>query len=222
MKKTFALISALIASTSMAASTSITINSDDWNTGSEWSTYTLPSGEDKFDFSESWVMDLTLTINSAKAGNQWGTHFLVSTNNGDAGKDQMLFWVSTDGKTHMRYNSATDSIQTENSQVFLSTPGTYSFHVAYDATAKNLNTTIYSVNSETQKLTSLLNTVNKNVDMSCLNNTDTFYSKVGIGNATTANGWTLPQLTIKTVPEPATATLSLLALVGLAARRRRH
>ena len=33
---------------------------------------------------------------------------------------------------------------------------------------------------------------------------------------------TLSNMSIKAIPEPATATLSLLALAGLAARRRRH
>lgn len=40
-------------------------------------------------------------------------------------------------------------------------------------------------------------------------------------NGTSAN-YTFSNMSIKAIPEPAMATLSLLALVGLAARRRRH
>ncbi|MGN0868129.1 MAG: PEP-CTERM sorting domain-containing protein [Akkermansia sp.] len=222
MKKTLALIYALVAGTAMAAGTGITINEGDWVTEGTWSKYSLPSGDEKFDFSKSWIMDLTLSINASQSGNQWGTHFLISTADLEAGKNQMLFWVGSSGATHIRYNSGYDSIQTEGSNVKLSEVGTYSFHVVYDATAKVVDTTIYSVNSQTQELTKLLTQKNNGVDMSCLNNSSAFYSTVGIGNATTSNGWTLPQVSIVAVPEPATATLSLLALAGLAARRRRH
>ena len=40
-------------------------------------------------------------------------------------------------------------------------------------------------------------------------------------NGASAN-YTFSNMSIKAIPEPATATLSLLALAGLAARRRRH
>lgn len=85
--------------------------------------------------------------------------------------------------------------------------------------------TAMTVNTDTNVLTGGLLATGVAVDLHTGTPTTgelnfTTSSELGINQ----NGWSpiLTNITVETVPEPATATLSLLALAGLAARRRRR
>ena len=92
-----------------------------------------------------------------------------------------------------------------------------------DGTATTLNS--WSTTLDNSALTSEDTT--KHVDMT-LNETQGEYSSYGVLISATEDkavgggcGMTITNLTLQTTPEPTTATLSLLALAGLCARRRR-
>lgn len=92
-----------------------------------------------------------------------------------------------------------------------------------DGTATTLNS--WSTTLDNSALTSADTT--KHVDMT-LNETQGEYSSYGVlisaiedASVPGGCGMTITNLTLQTTPEPTTATLSLLALAGLCARRRR-
>lgn len=66
--------------------------------------------------------------------------------------------------------------------------------------------------------------VDNKYDVTEIRYTTTYLDALTIydGYATADQAWELNKGVLPTIPEPATATLSLLALAGLAARRRRH
>ncbi len=201
MKKTLITLAALATSVACAD----TVIND---------TYTLADFEGnvltlKHDLTNNidWTLDVTVTIGT-EGYNDWGTTIIagssdmftyVSGGDGDfAGSFQVWRAVGADGRTDIKLNSGSAS----DTHPTWTVGETYTFTIAYTAEDKGLSIT------------------GEGIDLSTtLSNPATFtqLSSGAVGKA----GWDVTIKHTAVVPEPTTATLSLLALAGLAARRRR-
>ncbi len=178
------------------------------------------------DLSKAWSVTLSGTADFSQNYNQYGT--LPVTN-------EAATVHSSNGPIRI-YLSANKEIVvhptgsgSENKNSVSSVSGnvlTYSITLFYDPNGASigngriyLNYLVSNEEGQTAELTGKDHYWSKTLTGSC----DTLYAAF---NAATQTNWTTPQITvtqmIPATPEPATATLSLLALAGLASRRRRH
>ncbi len=170
--------------------------------------------------SESFSLSVTTTAPSF--ANSWGTGLLGTSDpyGNPKGKDQFGIYVgsTTNKKVEIGTNSwgygMTNVVYTEPAD---SAPWTFSFTLTYNADADTpyiefSSNEGSSVTFDTKRDTNIVSTFN-------------YATLTNVGTVDVPSGTTTTiSITRGAVvaPEPATATLSLLALAGLAARRRRH
>lgn len=219
MKK--ALIT-LFAFVGVASATPLTFDPTDWTKPGNY--YTLNLGNEALDFTqENWTFSITLTLDTEFGTNNWGSTVIATGTepfpNG-VFSNGLQFYVQgkgnsgdrTVGQVNVKGSGLTSDAGTSMDMQTLLTSGTYTFTVE-----RTGDSTVYSVTDSKGALCG-----SKTVTASWDNVMPTSFV-TSINDTQLNNGWTLPSITFTTpvVPEPATATLSLLALCGLAARRRR-
>ncbi len=175
------------------------------------------------DFTKDFEISGSITIGTEDA-NQWGTP-LITTNTRDVfgsvsdggfklyltdadnglGDDKLVSYFSN--------NYAVDDYRKDYTSTMPAlTPGdVLTFTYTYTAATMVAKMTFSDGSSTDSRSASLKGMT--------LDPISVLVTSIGTGEAT-SNDWAI-SLTVKSVPEPATATLSLLALAGLAARRRR-
>ena len=174
-----------------------------------------------------WSIETTFTYKSDSKMNDWGTTILSTasglTENSYGGGFQV--WAGKDGNLVVKgcgFDNGTygTTLATTASPLTAGSNYTVVLDVVYNDTEKNYTTSLTLKGSDGVKIG---NTATSTYTFQESNVISHLYTACGQGEATS---WSAPSVTLKTsgvlVPEPATATLSLLALAGLAARRRRH
>lgn len=219
MKKT---ILSLFILAGVASATPLTFDSTDWTKSGSY--YTLNLGTEALDFTqENWTLSITLTLDTKSSTNTWGSSVITTGTNpfpDGVFSDGLQFYVQDKGnggdrkvgQVNVKGSGLTSDAGTAMDMSTLLTSGTYTFTVE-----RTGDSTVYSVTDSNGAVCG-----SKTVDASWNNVMPTSFV-TSINDTQLSNGWTLPSVTFTTpvVPEPATATLSLLALCGLAARRRR-
>ncbi len=197
MKKTLITLAALAASVASAA----TYTLGDFTgsgTGTSNVAYKYLTLDNALTFDANWQLDITVTIGTENA-NDWGSTLLASGLDASAVSYNGGFqiWRSVNENYLSKVGDSGEDKASQN----LTAGETYSFTVKYTEADNMLSLTGPGL-SVTQTFADTTSPI-------------TYLSSSVIGKA----GW---DITItQSVPEPATATLSLLALAGLAARRRR-
>ncbi len=220
MKKT---LIALVACTSVAAAAvtghdgNYTFTADDWEkSGND---YILTLSGTGFDLSgTSWELTYTFNALSGTGVNQWGTNaFANGTNTGGnygAYKNGIQSYIAVGGDVRFLgggFESNGDAITLGK----IATNKVVS--LTYTITRTEAGTTLVVKADNTQLGSSTI------TDNSKWNNVTLTKLCTNISDSQINKGWSLASGSFKiiSVPEPTTATLSLLALAGLAARRRR-
>lgn len=182
------------------------------------------------DLSKAWSLTFEAYTNYNNSSNYWGSTLLASGQNaiadGYSGGFQVYHTSGGEGVTNpkginMKLNSGNT---TQVPAGDLNLPGLIKVQLAYDGSG----TLTYTLTTTGQ------NTTEGDSPQTVTGSVSTTYAESALLTHLSTNitsemlgdkGWTLPSGTITytalVVPEPATATLSLLALVGLCARRRR-
>lgn len=230
MKKTTLICAATLSSVcTYAADTVTTIDPTAFVKDTETSKGIATLSEIFAQTATEWSIETTFTYKSDTAMNTWGTTILSTAESLTEAsyKGGFQLWVGTAGNLMAKgcgfetygdkgavYGTPLGSTLTKDSSY------TVVLDVVYNETAKNYTTSLTLKGSDGVQIG------NKATSTYTFQESDVIshlYTACGQGSATT---WSAPKVTLKTsgalVPEPATATLSLLALAGLAARRRRH
>ncbi len=171
-----------------------------------------------------WSIETTFTYKTDTKMGYWGTTILSTASNltQDSYKGGLQVYASKDGNLVVKgcgFDNGTSGTAL-GSTLTADSGYTVVLDVVYNDTEKNYTTSLTLKGSDGVKIG---NTATSTYTFQESNVISHLYTACGQGAATS---WSAPSVTLKTsgvlVPEPATATLSLLALAGLAARRRRH
>ncbi len=171
----------------------------------------------------TWTLTGTVGFGSEKAGD-WGTA-LVATGDDPVAVE---FWngfqvfLNTSGKVLSKFNGASE----QDAFTGLNHSSVLTYTLSWDAATKKMALDL-SAGARTQHRETVID--NANFTLACLStNTNSAMASAGtyaweMSDVTVSVTTEIPDVTPDTpaVPEPTTATLSLLALAGLAARRRR-
>lgn len=231
MKKTFAAIAlTFVATTAYAADSvdletkviDINIARTDWswvvnvdNVGKA----TTPEEGFSFDINDNWEIDLTFVATASSGANEWGTCILATGTNptGDSYPQGFQLYLNVNGGLVIKGGLSGDLSGTASHNIasdgVMSDPGTYTVSLVHFGTG--LRGTVFDsagAQLASQAWENVQWADGTTVTQFCTNISD---------NMIANNGWERPTVSVKSVPEPATATLGLLALAGLAARRRR-
>ncbi|MCD8070166.1 MAG: PEP-CTERM sorting domain-containing protein [Akkermansiaceae bacterium] len=171
----------------------------------------------------NWTISGTFTIGST-ASNEWGVALLASTTDpfADTYSGGFQFYLAN-GTSQSATNKDKFQVKLNNTnkntyaltQSDITSGDTVSYTLAYAADTSTLTVTLSFTDAETSEVTTQTasTTMGSDASISALST-----SAAGL------EGWTLGDITVtvtSAVPEPATATLGLLALGALALRRRR-
>ncbi len=162
----------------------------------------------------NWTISGTFTVGTETA-NEWGTALLASTTNpfADTYSGGFQFYLNSSNTFLVKLNS-TNSEAYAITQSNITSGDTVSYTLEYAADTSTLTVTLEFTDTEGNTSTQTASTtMSSDASISALST-----SVVGL------EGWTLGDITVtatSAVPEPATATLGLLALGVLALRRRR-
>lgn len=234
MKKTLIALIALVGSAGADVITAVdgvyTFGADDWAEKSEAGTcYTL-SFADTVDLAENdWMLSFTATVKPSVGTNAWGTSVITSGNSPypsgtHAGGFQ--YYVKVDGAVNIKGANLNNeqgtsmgvTLPKDTSAVYtfnISKIGTTTMYEILDSTGESLKSYVVQNYDWADKTLSGLST---SVGGEYVDSQNSANSR---DNDQLNNGWSMPSGTFRVIPEPTTATLSLLALAGLAARRRR-
>ncbi len=170
----------------------------------------------------NWTISGTFTVGST-ASNQYGVALLASTTNPFADTYSGGFQFYLANGTEQTTNKDKFQVKLNNTnkntyaitQSDITSGDTVSYTLAYAADTSTLTVTLEFTDAETSAVTtrSAATTMSSDASISALST-----SAAGL------EGWTFGDITVtvtSAVPEPATATLGLLALGALALRRRR-
>ncbi len=178
-----------------------------------------------FALNRDWQLKVEATLNPVESTNQWGTGLLASGTDPLAVYyiDGFQIYITNSGKISLKVNHHAGQGSTCESGVIFDTtqPTDYSITLTYYADPQ----------PEQQNFELLVASNNEQV-YTWSGNISSFSDKAVVNSLSSsitadqiAAGWAVKSVSLNTlasVPEPATATLSLLALAGLAARRKRH
>lgn len=228
MKKTFAAIALTFVATAAYAADSvdletkvidINVASTDWSWNINAKKATTSEEDFSFDINDNWEIDLTFVATASSGANGYGTCILATgTNPTQDSYPQgfqlylnvnggLLFKAGSSGPITVRdHYIASNGVMSDEKGTYtvsLVHFGTVLRGTVFDSTGKQLASQVWE-NVQWDEGTQ--------VTQFCTNISDSMI---------TDNGWQRPTVSVKSVPEPATATLGLLALAGLAARRRR-
>lgn len=233
MKKTLIALITLTgiasASTINAVNGTYSFDSSDWTKSTGGDYYTLTFAQPINLGLSDWEFSFTATINPQVGTNDWGTTIITSHNapfpSDSTTVNGFQIWTSANGTTDVQKTPGTVVIKSNGESGGGTTvvgdnkalsAGTYTFKVTHEE-----NNTVYSVWGDD----GLIASTTKKTDWSDISVSSLITSIGGTYNNTNnkqlENNWELPSGSFRVIPEPTTATLSLLALAGLAARRRR-
>ncbi len=245
MKKTLITLAALAMAS--VASAAITTNSytaadfgtDKSNSNGSWKVLTLDT---TLDYATNWTLSATFTIGSANY-NGWGTPAFATGNDIFSGSGLQIYLANNKYPDDYADSSLAGEPTGEkalrskwfnsehNSGVMTGTKSgdiltlTYSYDKASDQLTIGYSLdragTIYHDNLSNDTWYKATGSVVKPAEISELSTGILGLDGWSIGSITTTYGVADPATGGGAIPEPATATLSLLALAGLAARRRR-
>ena len=189
-------------------------------------TYTLDPTTSKYgldyaiDLSKAWSVTVTGTADFSHNYNEYGTLPVSMDSNTVYGQTQPIrMYLSAQKKVIVRPNG-------EASYDLMAGTGDivdYSITLSYDPNGAPNSGRVYLTFTVTDEEGHT--TTQPGGQYWSVTQTGTCEELYGTLNVATQTNWTTPTITVTqmiAVPEPATATLSLLALAGLAARRRRH
>lgn len=221
MKKTFAAFVALaLGGLAMGAQTTIDFS---FSQASDVITF------DSISLNQDWTLTLNLTTTVTSGFNQWGTPIISTENDATAATQLLQVYAGVAGDSMVvKPNRGDDNCKvtlgTDAQQAWKATSAK-ALVLGYDAEAKTLtfNVTDGIGTLIADKTWTSISFVDSKT------NADKVLTQLKTGisaDMVTSQGWTLPSGSFTygkadAVPEPTTATLSLLALAGLAARRRR-
>lgn len=231
MKKTFAAIALTFVATTAYAADSVdletkVIDIDVARTDWIWSVNvddegkaTTPEESFSFDINDNWEIDLTFVSTASSGANQWGTCILATGDNPTAGAYPGGFqlYLNVSGGLVIKAGSS-GPISADENHTFvpngvMSGKGTYTVSLVHFGTV--LRGTVFDSTGA-----QLASQAWENVQWADGTTVTQFCTNIS-DSMITNNDWQRPTVSVKSVPEPATATLGLLALAGLAARRRR-
>ena len=187
-------------------------------------TFSSPSGVITFDnisLAQDWTLSFSLMVTPTNGFNNYGTPILSTENDPFTATQKLQVYAGIAGNSIVvKPNRGDDSCKsTLNTDVQDEWKATSykEFELSYD-----LETTTLTVNVTDAAGTSILD-----ADWSGVTFDNCYLSQLKTGisqNMLNSQQWSLPtgSFTYGSIPEPTTATLSLLALAGLAARRRRR
>ena len=220
-KKTFAAFVALaLGGLAMGAQTTIDFS---FSQASDVITF------DSISLNQDWTLTLNLTTTVTSGFNQWGTPIISTENDATAATQLLQVYAGVAGDSMVvKPNRGDDNCKvtlgTDAHQAWKATSAK-ALVLGYDAEAKTLTFNVTDgigtlIADKTWTSISFVDSKTK---------TDKILTQLKTGisaDMVTSQGWTLPSGSFTygkadAVPEPTTATLSLLALAGLAARRRR-
>lgn len=178
---------------------------------------------DSIDLAQDWTLTLNLTTTVTSGFNDWGTPILSSENDPTAATQLIQVYAKDAGDAIVvKANNGNDDYTASvgnNVQNAWKDTSVKNFVLNYD-----VETTTLTLNVTTQEGVSIVSNSWSSVSYTGKKLTQL---KTGISqDMIQSQKWTLPSGSFTygkddAVPEPTTATLSLLALAGLAARRRR-
>ena len=221
MKRTFAALVVLtLGGLAMGAQTTIDFS------------FSKPTDVIQFDsisLAQDWTLTLNLTTTVTSGYNKWGTPIVSTEDDPTAATQKIQVYAAVAGDSIIiKPNCGNDNYKVtlsgEAMQAWKATSAK-TLVLDYDVEGKALT---FNVTDDSG--TSIADVSWKNVsfvDGKTQSDKVLTQLKTGISaDMVASQGWTLPSGsftygTADAVPEPATATLSLLALAGLAARRRR-
>ncbi len=219
MKKTLITLAALAMASVASADVTDVYTSEQLEAFNTNGTLTLTNA---ITFDYDWTLSATVDLKGSytSQANFWGGAALSTGNN--AGSSNVLFRLwQPDGshswrETVYNLNGGSDSTFGTNPSIRFS--GETDISLSYDASEQLFTVTIagqyQTSNAEDAELTPYTGTLTATIPNTYAAIT-TLSTSTNDSNSVTALSYT------SAVPEPATATLSLLALAGLAARRRR-
>ena len=187
-------------------------------------TFSSPSSVITFDnisLTQDWTLSFSLMVTPANGYNDWGTPILSTETDPTAAEQTLQVYAPKGGNSIILKPNRGDDKYKVNLDAAVQDEWKASsykeFELSYD-----FETTTLAFSVTDAAGTSIVDTKWSDVQFS---NTQTLSQlKTGISQAMLdSQQWSLPSgsFIYGSVPEPTTATLSLLALAGLAARRRR-
>ena len=229
MKKTLIALLALAGMVSAATVSAVngvySFGASDWTATTTGDTYSTLTFDTTINLEKNdWILSFTADVNPSKPTNPWGTALITSGNapypsgTHDGG---FQFYITKAGDVNIKGANLGNSNGTSMDVTLTAAPETatsYTFTISKVGT-----TTTYEVSGGDLENTHVRTIEGYDWADKTLN---TLCTSVGGVYGTTNNDqlnnkWSLPAGSFRVIPEPATATLSLLALASLCARRRR-